>query len=310
MSLVSVVIPTYNRSGRVARAVASVIEQSFDDKEILVVDDGSRDDTGQALESFLGRIRLLRHESNLGVSAARNTGIRASSAPLVAFLDSDDRWMPAKLETQVRFFRKQPDAVACQTQEIWVRNGRRVNPARKHLKPTGDIFEPSLERCLVSPSAVMLRRTLLEEVGLFDEKLPVCEDYDLWLRISCRYPIHLIDQDLLVREGGHPDQLSAGRPGMDRYRIRSMARILRSGVLTEEQAQATLREIHRKCRIYGQGCLKRDRKEEGRYFLSLPALLSRGEAVPPSTTAFSLDRPVSAGQRFDLGDPVPFPDPD
>ncbi len=281
MSAVSVVIPTYNRADRVPRAVASVIEQSFEDKEILVVDDGSRDGTRQALEPFLGRIRLLRHESNLGVSAARNTGIRASSAPLVAFLDSDDRWMPAKLETQVRFFQEHPNAPACQTREIWMRNGRRVNPARKHLKPTGDIFEPSLVRCLVSPSAVMLRRTLLKEVGLFDEKLPVCEDYDLWLRISCRYSIHLIDRELLVREGGHPDQLSSGRPGMDRYRIRSMARILGSGVLTEGQAQATLREIHRKCRIYGEGCLKRDRKEEGLYFLALPALLARGGTAPP-----------------------------
>ena len=282
MSLVSVIIPTYNRSDRVPAAVASVLGQSFREREVLVVDDGSSDGTAEALEAFRGRIRVLRHDRNRGVSAARNTGIRASTAPLVAFLDSDDRWLPGKLEAQVRFFRDHPEAVACQTREIWVRRGRRVNPARRHLKPSGDVFLPSLRRCLVSPSAVMLRRTLLEEVGLFDETLPVCEDYDLWLRIGCRHPIHLIEEDLLVREGGHPDQLSAGGPGMDRYRIRSLTGILRRGLLSEAQAGAAQRELARKCRIYGEGCLKRGRGEEGRYYLALPGLLARGAPVPPA----------------------------
>ncbi len=280
MTLVSVIIPTYNRADRVPRAVASVIEQTVQDTEILVVDDGSTDPTREALEPFLSRIFLLRHDRNRGVSAARNTGIRASTAPLIAFLDSDDRWLPGKLAAQVRFFEQHADAVACQTREIWVRRGRRVNPARKHLKPSGHIFEPSLKRCLVSPSAVMLRRSLLDEVGLFDEDLPVCEDYDLWLRISCRHPVHLIDEDLLVREGGHPDQLSAAGPGMDRYRIRSMVRLLRTGRLSNEQARATLREVDRKCRIYGEGCLKRGRDEEGLYYLALPALAASGAPIP------------------------------
>ncbi len=282
MSLVSVIIPTYNRTDRVPSAVASVLDQTFREREVLVVDDASSDGTAEALEPFRGRIRVLRHDRNRGVSAARNTGIRASTAPLVAFLDSDDRWLPGKLEAQVRFFQDHPEAVACQTREIWIRHGRRVNPARRHLKPSGDVFLPSLARCLVSPSAVMLRRTLLEEAGLFDETLPVCEDYDLWLRIGCRHPIHLIEEDLLVREGGHPDQLSAGGPGMDRYRIRSLTGILRSGLLSEAQAGAAQRELSRKCRIYGEGCLKRGRGEEGRYYLALPGLLARGESVPPA----------------------------
>jgi glycosyltransferase involved in cell wall biosynthesis len=280
MSLVSVIIPTYNRSDRVPTAVASVLRQTFRDMEVLVVDDGSSDGTHEALQPFEDRILVLRHDRNRGVSAARNTGIRASTAPLVAFLDSDDRWLPGKLEAQVRFFRDHPQAVACQTREVWIRHGRRVNPARRHLKPSGDVFLPSLERCLVSPSAVMLRRPLLEEVGLFDETLPVCEDYDLWLRIGCRYPIHLIEEDLLVREGGHPDQLSAGGPGMDRYRIRSLTGILQSGLLNEAQAEAAQRALARKCRIYGEGCLKRGRGEEGRYYLALPGLLARGRSVP------------------------------
>jgi glycosyltransferase involved in cell wall biosynthesis len=281
VTTVSVVIPTYNRADRVPTAVRSTLGQTFRDAEIIVVDDGSTDGTAGALASFGDRIRVLRHERNRGVAAARNTGIRASSAPLVAFLDSDDRWFPGKLEAQVRFFRDHTEAVACQVREIWFRHGRRVNPARRHLKPSGDIFEASLERCLVSPSAVMLRRTLLEEVGLFDESLPVCEDYDLWLRIACRHPVHLIEEDLLVREGGHEDQLSASRPGMDRYRIRSMANLLESGRLTRDQAEALLGQLARKCRIYGEGCLKRGREEEGRYYLSLPDPLSRGKPIPP-----------------------------
>jgi len=276
MTEVSVVIPTYNRAAQVVRAVSSVLEQTEEAREVLVVDDGSTDGTVQALEGFQGRIRLLRHRRNRGVSAARNTGIRAGMAPLVAFLDSDDHWLPRKLETQVRFFREHPGAVACQTQEIWMRRGRRVNPARRHLKPSGEIFEPSLKRCLVSPSAVMLRRSLLDEVGLFDESLPVCEDYDLWLRIACCHPIHLIDEPHLVREGGHQDQLSARGPGMDRYRIQSLAGLIQRGILTREQDRAARRELGHKSRIYGQGCLKRGRTEEGRLFLDLGDRASAG----------------------------------
>jgi len=280
MTAVSVVIPTYNRAGRVVRAVSSVLKQTEEDREILVVDDGSTDATVRTLERFGDRIRVLRHRRNRGVSAARNTGIRASGAPLVAFLDSDDHWLPRKLETQVRFFRDHPAAVACQTQEIWMRRGRRVNPAMRHLKPSGEIFEPSLRRCLVSPSAVMLRRALLDEVGLFDETLPVCEDYDLWLRIACRHPIHLIDESLLVREGGHPDQLSARGPGMDRYRIRSLIGLIQSGVLTGTQDRAARQELSRKSRIYGEGCLKRGRTEEARVFRSLEERAETGRPLP------------------------------
>ena len=280
MTWVSVIIPTYDRAERVTRAVSSVLAQTYTDFELIVVDDGSGDATLRSLTPFRDRIRLLRHGRNRGVSTARNTGIRASSAPLVAFLDSDDRWFPEKLQVQTRFFLENPDAQACQTQEIWVRHGRRVNPARRHLKPSGNIFEPSLERCLVSPSAVMLRRSLLDEVGLFDESLPVCEDYDLWLRIACRHPIHLIDRELLVREGGHPDQLSARGPGLDRYRIQALVGVLRSARLSASQARAALEALRRKSRIYAEGCLKRGRNREGGYYQTLPDRIARGERFP------------------------------
>ena len=176
MAAVSVIIPTFNRASKVGRAISSVLS----DYEILVVDDGSTDRTSSVLMSFRSSVRVITHSHQTGVSAARNTGLKSSTCPFVAFLDSDDYWLPEKLAVQLAFFVEHQEAVACQTQEKWIRNGLPVNPKKKHLKPSGDIFSRSLKLCLVSPSAVMLKRSLLEEVGLFDETFPWCEDYDLW----------------------------------------------------------------------------------------------------------------------------------
>jgi glycosyltransferase involved in cell wall biosynthesis len=270
MTQVSVIVPTFNRATKVQRAISSVFSQTFTDYEIIVVDDGSTDHTLEVLAPLQDRITHLVHRTNQGVSAARNSGIKASSAPFIAFLDSDDSWLPEKLHVQVRFFKDHPEAVACQTEEVWVRNGQRVNPRQKHLKPSGDIFVPSLKLCLVSPSAVMLKRSLLDQVGLFNEDFPVCEDYDLWLRISCRHPVHLIKQKWVVKHGGAPDQLSSSLKGMDKYRIMSMLTLLEQNILKEHQKEALLNELKIKCRIYGEGCLKRGKTEEGEYFLQLP----------------------------------------
>jgi glycosyltransferase involved in cell wall biosynthesis len=235
-----------------------------------VVDDGSRDHTADTLSLLHPRILSLVHEENRGVSAARNTGLKASHAPLIAFLDSDDYWLPEKLAVQVAFFKAHPDAVACQTQEIWIRKGQRVNPRKKHLKPSGNIFVPSLKLCLVSPSAVMVRRSLFDDVGLFDEALPVCEDYDLWLRVSCRYPIYLLNKELVIKEGGAPDQLSKSLIGMDRFRIKSLLKIIQSGRLSPQQWNAAVGELKAKCEVYGKGCIKRGKKKEGEEYLQLP----------------------------------------
>jgi glycosyltransferase involved in cell wall biosynthesis len=249
--------------------VASVLFQTPVDCDIIVVDDGSTDRTRAVLNQFEGKIRVISHPKNRGVSAARNSGIMASDSPLVAFLDSDDYWLPQKLSTQRRFMEIHPEVRICQTEEIWIRNGRYANPRKKHLKPSGWIFEPSLKLCLVSPSAVMIRRPLLEEVGFFDESLPACEDYDLWLRILCRYPIPLIGEKLVIKEGGHVDQLSARFRGMDRFRIRSLIKLLNSEPLAPAQRDAVRKELVLKGRIYGNGCIKRGRIKEGAYYVNI-----------------------------------------
>jgi glycosyltransferase involved in cell wall biosynthesis len=267
---VSVVLPTYNRDAFVAKAIDSVLGQTYSDYELIVVDDGSTDNTPALLEQYGDRINVVRQE-NRGVSAARNSGIRSASGQAIALLDSDDYWLPKKLEEQIAFFDAEPDALICQTQELWFRNGKRVNPKKRHRKPSGMIFEKSLPLCLVSPSAVMIRKSLFDEVGLFDEALPACEDYDLWLRIAWKYPVYLIDTPLIVKQGGHADQLSA-MPELDKYRIQALVKILRCNGLSEKQRHAAQVMLKEKCRIYANGCRKRGRVEEAAHYLALHRL--------------------------------------
>jgi glycosyltransferase involved in cell wall biosynthesis len=265
---VSVIIPTFNRAAMVLEAVESVLAQEGVDLQLIVVDDGSTDDTPSRLHRFGSAVQYHRQPRS-GVSASRNRGVALSMAPLVAFLDSDDLWLPGKLQVQKTFMDRHREAMICQTEEIWVRNGRRLNPRIRHRKPSGDIFRRSLELCLVSPSAVMIRRELFDRVGYFDETLPMAEDYDLWLRVAAGYPVYLLPEPLVVKRGGHPDQLSA-TPGIDRYRIMALGKLLRSGSLSPEQREWTWAALRDKCRVYGAGCLKRGKKEEGRAILTLP----------------------------------------
>ena len=263
--LVSTVIPTFNRGWSICRAVKSVLCQDYPNIEIIVVDDGSDDDTEEKLAPYTDRIRVLK-QKNKGVSAARNAGIKAAFGDLIAFLDSDDLWESDKISKQTAFFTEHPEAFICQTEEIWIRNGIRVNPSQKHKKPSGMIFEPSLHLCLVSPSAVMMKPRLFQEKGLFDEILPACEDYDLWLRVSVDTPVHLIDHPGTIKHGGHNDQLSK-KHSLDRYRIYAIEKLLQSNVLSDRQKQEALKVMKQKCLIYGNGCIKRGKTEEGRHYL-------------------------------------------
>ena len=272
--LVSVILPAYNRAWCIRQAVDSVLAQTYGKRELIVVDDGSTDGTGRLLHKYGGQISVIS-QPNRGVSAARNRGARAAAGDLIAFLDSDDLWLPEKLARQTAFFQEHPETRICQTEEIWIRNGIRVNPRIRHQKPSGDIFERSLGLCLVSPSAVMIERKLLEEMGGFDESLPAAEDYDLWLRIGAKHPVFLIEEPLVVKRGGHPDQLSK-TPAIDRYRIRALEKLLEGEKLAPEQRRAAAEALQKKCAVYAGGCKKRGRIEEARYYEALAVRFAPG----------------------------------
>jgi len=266
---ITVVIPTYNRATFLKDAIDSVLAQTFLDFELIVVDDGSTDDTPKLLSSYNNKVRVIT-QTNQGPSAARNRGIEAAKGKWIAFLDSDDVWKPDKLKKQVRFITDHPDTKICQTEEVWIRNGKRVNPRKKHEMHSGWIYEKCLPLCIVSPSSVMIHQDVFEKVGLFDETMPACEDYDLWLRIAPHYPIFLIREQLIVKQGGHADQQSRAVESLDRLRIKAIVKSIESGYLSDTQYQAALFELNKKCRVYGNGCIKRGKKEDGEAYLSLP----------------------------------------
>ncbi len=258
---VSVVIPTCNRADLILRALASVRAQTRPPTEILVVDDGSTDATVDRVRASFPEVTLLEQE-NTGVSAARNAGIQKARGSFIALLDSDDEWLPQKLDRQLGAMQHDNDTFLCHTDETWIRDGRRVNPMKKHQKYGGRIFERCLPRCLISPSSVLLHRNVFETIGLFDENLPVCEDYDLWLRVTARYPVVYLDEPLIVKYGGHADQLSHKYWGMDRFRIAALLKILASDALGEREQAAAQAMLASKIAIYAHGARKRGKHAE------------------------------------------------
>ena len=265
---VSVIIPTFNRAHSLKEALDSVLEQTYQDFELLVVDDGSNDHTRQMLAAYPGCVTYLFQE-NQGVSSARNLGIQTSQGTYIALLDSDDLWLPKKLERQIEIMEAEPALQLCHTEEIWIRRGVRVNQKKKHQKQGGYIFPNCLPLCVISPSSALIRRALFDEIGFFDESLPACEDYDLWLRICCRYPVHFIETPLITKRGGHEDQLSRKYWGIDRFRVKALIKLLENETLTAEQDIQAREELCRKCEILANGSLKREKIEEWKHYSRL-----------------------------------------
>lgn len=269
--MISVIIPTYNRAGFLVEAIRSVLDQVFFRRpgashafELIVIDDGSEDDTREIVES-LGAPVAYHFESHRGVSAARNLGLGLAGGDVIAFLDSDDFWQREKIGVQMAFFKAFPEAMVCYTEEIWIRNGVRLNPLKKHAKPSGWIFDRVLPLCLLSLSSCLFRREVFDAVGVFDETLPVCEDYDLGIRLARRYPIHLIPAPLIIKRGGHADQLSHKYWGMDRFRVLALQKALRSG-LEPWQEKLVRDEIIKKSRVLIQGFEKRGNSDEAAHY--------------------------------------------
>ena len=265
---IAVIIPTYNRSHTLRRALDSVNNQTVRPSEICVVDDGSTDETEQLLSRHYPQVNYV-YQNNAGVSSARNAGVALTRGHWLAFLDSDDEWMPNKLERQLQEINSNNTFPLVHCDEIWIRNGVRVNAMHKHQKAGGEIFERCLPLCVISPSAVMIKRRLFEEVGGFDESLPACEDYDLWLRICSRHPVLYIEEALLRKYGGHDDQLSRQHWGMDRFRVKALVTLLNTGNLRPQQTQLTRAMLVNKCEILAQGAGKRGNKETASYYYSL-----------------------------------------
>ena len=277
MPLVGVVVPVRDRAGMVCEAIASVLAQTHHDFTLVVVDDGSSDGSAEAAEAALDGApagsRVLRQQAR-GVAAARNAGAAAVDSAWLAFLDSDDLWLPEKLAAQMAWLDARSSYRIGQTGERWIDDGRHRNPRGWHRKEEW-LFPRCLERCLVSPSAVVIRRDLWEAVGGFDASYPVCEDYELWLRVALREPVGLVDDPLVVKRGGHADQLSRSTWGLDRWRVAALVKLLGSGVLDAGQRSAVLAVLRAKCAVLAKGAGRRGRADEAERYRSMAEVGAR-----------------------------------
>ncbi len=269
--LVSVIIPTFNRCGFLQEAVDSVLRQSYRPLEVIIVDDGSEDSSYELIKPFLtkcpvGIICRYFYQRNNGVSSARNTGLKQALGEYISFLDSDDLWDSRKIETQMEFMTHQSEYQACYTDEIWIRKGVRVNPKNIHQKYSGNIYTHCLPLCIISPSSILMKRDVIDRIGLFDEDLPACEDYDYWLRLSSQYPVYFIEEKLITKRGGHKDQLSHKYPVMDRFRVSALIKMTQFKGLPKKDYQNTIKMIKKKCEIIITGCQKRGKYEEAEYY--------------------------------------------
>ena len=255
---ISVVIPTLNRINTLQRALDSVINQTYKPAEIIVVDNGSSDGTLKFLREQYPKVTILT-ENKIGVSSARNKGIKKSINQWIALLDSDDAWHPRKLEIQTSMLDSAlKEYNLIHTDEVWFRNNKHINQMKKHKKQGGYIFERCLSLCCISPSSVLFKKNILDKVGLFDESLPVCEDYDMWLKICSSEEVLFAQDKLTYKYGGHKDQLSKSYWGMDRFRIKSIENIIKNFDLTYKQKKQAKKELIKKLKIIINGAFKRN----------------------------------------------------
>lgn len=262
---VSVIIPTFNRVEYLPDALDSVYSQTHPVSEVIVVDDGSTDHTVEKLSPSYPSVQFLRQE-NQGVSSARNLGIAKASHPWIVLLDSDDRWTPQKLERQVTHLSQNPSLRAVHTGEKWIRDGKEINIPASLDKSKEGLWERSLEKCIICPSSVLLHQSVFEKTGTFDPSLAICEDYDFWLRLLLTHEIGLIEEPLVHKYGGHPDQLSMSTWGLDRFRVQSLKKISGFENITPRHRAQIYETIIRKTDLLIQGFKKHGKYEEAQRY--------------------------------------------
>jgi len=269
--LFSVIIPTYNREHFITQALQSVLAQSYEDFEVIVIDDGSDDSSQEKIAQFEdARIHYV-YQKNHGVAHARNRGLKQARGRFIAFLDSDDKWAAQKLERCVDYIQKFPDISIFHTEELWYRSQKLFNQKKKHKKPTGFVYLKALELCCISISTAVIKKEIFQTLGAFDEEFAACEDYDFWLRATLQNEVKLIPENLTIKDGGRPDQLSARVWGLDRFRIKALAKMLSQKNLSKNEYALTLQALKKKCHFYLLGAKKRGKNEEITFYNNLMA---------------------------------------
>jgi glycosyltransferase involved in cell wall biosynthesis len=257
--MISVIITTYNRLNFLKTAIKSVLSQSYKDYELIVVDDGSNDGTEEYIKKHHQNHIKFIYQNNSGISSARNTGLKYAKGTYIAFLDADDQWKKNKLQIQYNEIIKNPNIALNYTDEIWLRNDKFLNQKNIHRKYSGWIFSKCLPLCIISPSSALIKKNIFDDIGYFDETMEVCEDYDLWLRITLKYPVQFIEKKLIIKYGGHNDQLSKKYFGMDRFRIYSLLKLLKRTDINKNNKLLIVNEIRKKYKVIKTGCMKRNK---------------------------------------------------
>lgn len=272
---IDAVITTHNRPEFIIEAIDSAARQTYNDLRIIIVDDGSDKEISRIISDYIRKNSVFLkkkerkifyvHQKKSGISAARNTGIKLSSAKYIAFLDDDDLWKKNKIEKQIRAL-EESGYKSCYTDEIWFMNGKHLNQLKKHKKFGGEIFEKTLPLCIISPSSILIECSVFDEIGLFDTDFEVCEDYEFWLRLTLKHKVFFLEEKLIIKRGGHNSQLSRKYPAMDRFRIEALKKLLEKNEAPEEKYKAAVAELVKKTKIFINGCLKRGKNEEAAFY--------------------------------------------
>lgn len=257
----SVIIPTYNREHFLKISLESVLTQTFRDFELIIVDDGSTDNTKKIVKNYKSKKVKYFYQKNKGPAAARNLGIKKAKGQFLCFLDSDDRLRSQKLQKTAEYIKKFPDYKIFHTEELWYRNLKYLPQKKIHKKPDGFAFSNALKICCISLSTAAISRQVFSKVGVFDEDFAVCEDYEFWLRATLFYLVKLIPYYLTIKEGGHSCQQSQ-KKGLDKYRFLALYKLIKSFDLPPLFLKDAIKNLEKRARIYSQGAKKRKKIKE------------------------------------------------